>query len=244
MRNLLSSSFSRILVSLLDNWTSVSRILTPLALDIERFYGQRKLLAQRVPILQPSPLANGSVNVEPSLGQARARAFSDPPSTPSTTGALTPFDSETETDTELDSQQTYYSEGTGVTRLSHHDLRNRYFRRDTIALFNFDIFRFAFLTCARDSMIIIHSSLKQDSRFYAAPRNGIPVIDYSPPNASARERGVAFWACACLDTLPHTRPRPRFARTEHTQVPRDALPKALSLPVRGPPPWCGKRGIR
>jgi hypothetical protein len=209
-------------VSILDYWTFFSRILTPLTLDIERFYGQRKLLAQRVPILQPSPVANGSVNAVPSQQArilARARAFSDPPSTPSATGPSTPFDSETETDTELDC----YSEGTGVPRLSHHDLRNRYFRRDTIVLFNFDIFRFAFLTRARDSMIIRHSSFKQDSRLYAAPRNGIPIIDYSPPHASAHGRGFAFRTCACLDTFPHTWPRSRFARTEHTQVSRDAL---------------------
>lgn len=143
-------------MSIVDYWTFFSRILTPLALDIERFYGQRKLLAQRVPILQPSPLANGSVNAVPLQGQARilarARAFSDPPSTPSATGASTPFDSETETDTELEC----YSEGTGVPRLSHHDLRNQYFRRDTIVLFNFDIFRFAFLTRVRDSMVIMY----------------------------------------------------------------------------------------
>jgi phosphatidylethanolamine N-methyltransferase len=129
----------------------------PLVLDIERFYGQPKLLAQRVPIPQPTPLANFSANVVPQVrssplqGQgetpARARAFSAPPSsTPSTTGALTPFDSETESDAELDSQQTSINEGIGSTKLSHHDLRNRYFRKDTIVLSHLDVFRCASFT--------------------------------------------------------------------------------------------------
>jgi phosphatidylethanolamine N-methyltransferase len=119
----------------------------PLALDIERFYGQPKLLAQRVPIPQPSPLANCSANVVPQVrpslqGQgetlARARAFSAP-STPSASGGLTPCDTETESDVELDSQQTCIDEGIGST--SHHDLRNRYFRKDTIVLSHLDVFR-------------------------------------------------------------------------------------------------------
>lgn len=122
----------------------------PPALDIERFYGQPKLLAQRVPILQPTSLANCSANAVPQVrsslqGQgerlARARALSAPPSTPSATGASTPFDSETDSDAELDSQQTCISEGIGSTKLSHHDLRNRYFRKDTIVLSHLDVFR-------------------------------------------------------------------------------------------------------
>ena len=130
----------------------------PLALDIERFYGQPKLLAQRVPILQLPPLANCSANVVPQVrpslqGQGetlgRARAFSAPPSTPSTPGGLTPCDSETESDVELDSQQTCINGGIGSTKLSHHDLRNRYFRKDTIVLSRFDIFRCASSTRGR-----------------------------------------------------------------------------------------------
>jgi phosphatidylethanolamine N-methyltransferase len=152
-------------VSRISSWTLLSQILILLALDIERFYGQRKLLAQRVPILQPSLLPSDSVNRVPSQAQARilahARALSDPLSTPSATGASTPFESETETDTELDSQQTCYNEGTGVTKLSHHDFRNRYFRRDTIVLFNFDVFRCASLTRAKNSIVIRPSSFKQ-----------------------------------------------------------------------------------
>jgi hypothetical protein len=39
-----------------------------------------------------------------------------------------------QTDAELDSQQTSIGEGIGSTKLSHHDLRIRYFRKDTIVL--------------------------------------------------------------------------------------------------------------
>jgi phosphatidylethanolamine N-methyltransferase len=121
----------------------------PPALDIERFYGQPKLLAQRVPIPQPSPLANCSANVVPQVRSslqrqgetfARARAFSAP-STPSATEGLTPCDTETESDAELDLQQTSINEEIGSTKLSHHDLRNRYFRKDTIVLSHLDVFR-------------------------------------------------------------------------------------------------------
>ena len=121
----------------------------PLELDIERFYGQPKLLAQRVPIPQPPPPASDSGDVVPQVDSSpqrhgetisRARAFSDPSSTSSVTEGSTPCDSETETDTELE-QQTCISEGIESTKLSHHDLRNRYFRRDTIVLSHLDVFR-------------------------------------------------------------------------------------------------------
>ena len=151
MRNLLFSSFSRIPVSVAISETSIVSDSDPLALDIERFYGQPKLLAQRVPIPQPPPLLNCSAIVVPQVrsslpGQgetlARARAFSAP-STPSATGGLTPCDSETESDTEPDSQQTSINEGIESTKLSRHDLRNRYFRKDTIVLSHLDVFRSA-----------------------------------------------------------------------------------------------------
>lgn len=93
---------------------------------------------------------------------ARARAFSDPPSTPSATEGSTASDSEGETETELVLQR--HTNGSAVpmpklevppagtpplqidrqrssSPMSHHDLRNKYFRRDTILLFHLDIFR-------------------------------------------------------------------------------------------------------
>lgn len=148
-------------------------------LDIERFYGQRKPLAQRVPIRRPSLPTISSTSALPlvpsSPGQtpARARAFSDPPSTPSATEGSTASETEAETETELELQhgngiavpQPKVKAPTALTPplqlerqrssspLSHHDLRNKYFRRDTIFLFHLDIFR-----CA--AFAVVHRKLK------------------------------------------------------------------------------------
>ena len=178
----------------------------PLVLDIERFYGQRKLLAQPVPIFQSSPQANGSSDVVPSRIQAqmllRARAFSDPHSTPSMTGASTPFDSETEADTELDSQQTCVSDGPGSTRLSHHDLRNRYFRRDTIVLYHFDVFRCASLTYRRNSRVITRSfNSAQDFMLLLAM--AYPLLTIVLPTHLLTSAGLHF-GHALTWTLFHT----------------------------------------
>ncbi|KAH9068057.1 phosphatidylethanolamine N-methyltransferase [Lactarius deliciosus] len=98
---------------------------------------QRKPLAQRVPIQRPTLPAISSTSVLPlvpsspkSQGKipARARAFSDPPSTPSATEGSTARSSSPQ---------------------SHHDLRNKYFRRDTIFLLHLDIFR------AQDLMLLL-----------------------------------------------------------------------------------------
>ena len=171
----------------------------------------------------------------PSLGQAqilsRARAFSDPLSMPSGTGASTPFDSETEFDTELESQHTCVSEESGPTRLSDHDLRNRYFRRDTIVLSHFDVFRCVFFVRDEDSRVILPSPFKS-TRFHASPRNGISIINYSPSHAYIHERGAALWSRTFLDYLPHALSRSRPTCTEHTQIPCSTLLKALSLPSR------------
>ncbi|KAI0062970.1 hypothetical protein BV25DRAFT_1907416 [Artomyces pyxidatus] len=119
---------------------------------IERFYGQRKPLAERVPIRRATP--------DESL-PARARAFSDPAeimSTPSVTEGETA--SETETETELEglasrSRSPPTTSSRGLTKkrsrspMSHHDLLNRYFRQDTIFLYNLDVFR------ASDLMLLL-----------------------------------------------------------------------------------------
>lgn len=148
---------------------------------IERFYGQRKPLAQRVPIRRASLPTSSSTSALPEVTQsqvqtpARARAFSDPPSTPSATEGSTASDSEGETETELKLQRhSHTNNGSAVSipipklnlppavtpplqlerqrsssPMSHHDLRNKYFRRDTILLFHLDVFR------AQDLMLLL-----------------------------------------------------------------------------------------
>ncbi len=111
-------------------------------------------------------------------GQAptRARAFSDPSSTPSATEGSTASESEAETETELELQRSHTGNGIAAVKpkmkaplaatpplqlererssspLSHHDFRNKYFRRDTIFLFHLDIFR-----CA--AFAYVHRKLK------------------------------------------------------------------------------------
>jgi phosphatidylethanolamine N-methyltransferase len=105
---------------------------------------------------------------------ARARAFSDPPSTPSATEGSTASESEGETETELELRHSHTNtNGSAVpipklnlppaatpplqmerqrssSPLSHHDLRNKYFRRDTILLFHLDIFR-----CAAPNLVFV-----------------------------------------------------------------------------------------
>ncbi|KAI9452303.1 phosphatidylethanolamine N-methyltransferase [Lactarius psammicola] len=148
---------------------------------IERFYGQRKPLAQRVPIRRPSLPTISTTSALPlvplspqSQGQTsgRARAFSDPPSTPSATEGSTASESEAETETELELQRGHTMNGIAALKhkvkvppaatpplqlerqrssspLSHHDLRNKYFRRDTIFIFHLDVFR------AQDLMLLL-----------------------------------------------------------------------------------------
>lgn len=96
--------------------------------DIERAYGQRKLVAQRTPVF-----------VQPRKSGAPQSAAS----TPATTEGDTATESELETETEGE-----YSPVTGsATRtagaeenkpVSHHDLLTKYFRRDPVIFHNID----------------------------------------------------------------------------------------------------------
>ncbi|KAI0042743.1 hypothetical protein FA95DRAFT_1584332 [Auriscalpium vulgare] len=125
---------------------------------IERFYGQRKPLAVRVPIQRPETRPPSADAI------ARQRAFSDPPlSTPSATEGETASDSETET--EVDSNAASFdlrsrrpspvSSARSLAKkrsrspMSYHDLLNRYFRKDTISVYNLDLFR------ASDFMLVL-----------------------------------------------------------------------------------------
>jgi phosphatidylethanolamine N-methyltransferase len=199
----------------------------PLALDIERFYGQPKLLAQRVPIPQPLSLANGSANVVPQVrsslqGQgetlARARAFSAPPSTSSATEGLTACDSETESDAELDSQQTCINEGIGSTKLSRHDLRNRYFRKDTIVLSHLDVFRCASFTRGEVSGVLKPSSFNRSQDFMLLLAMGYALLTSVLPTRLLTNAGLHFghalaWTVfhtLCLGLVLHAQSTRKF----------------------------------
>ncbi|KAA1474122.1 hypothetical protein DENSPDRAFT_781124 [Dentipellis sp. KUC8613] len=132
---------------------------------IERKYGQRKPLAERQP-LQKREVTTPSSASTPS----RTRSLSEVSellSTPSVTEGETATETELETETETEfeapaqrgkqtkpsgsvaSTSTLISKKRSKSPLSHHDLMNRYFRKDTLILQNFDIFR------ATDFMLLL-----------------------------------------------------------------------------------------
>jgi phosphatidylethanolamine N-methyltransferase len=130
--------------------------------DIERFYGQRKPLAERVPFRrstaseQPTP-TGASTPLEHVPRVPSNATLADALSTPSATEGETASDTETTegerdadvTDAERDAEAETrmrtpalpLSRRRSADGLSSHDLLVRYFRRDTILLWNFDIFR-------------------------------------------------------------------------------------------------------
>lgn len=134
--------------------------------DIERTYGQRKLLAHRTPLFP----ASTSRKAEESSGksshshsrQASTASAATDTSTPAATEGETATESEleTETETELEyetvrrrrrpdslSSVSTPTIGSTVSKrarspvLSQHDLLNRYFRKDSILFHNIDLLR-------------------------------------------------------------------------------------------------------
>ena len=122
---------------------------------------------------------------------------------PSGTGASTPFDSETEFDTELESQHTCGSEGSGPTRLSDHDLRNRYFRRDTIVLSHFDIFRCVSFARDKGSRVIIPSSFNRAQDLMLLLGMAYPLLGAVLPTHLLTSAGLHF-GHALAWTIFHT----------------------------------------
>ncbi|THH19165.1 hypothetical protein EW146_g1941 [Bondarzewia mesenterica] len=129
---------------------------------IERMYGQRKPLAERVPLRRKAARSNATTP-EP---RCRIRSLSDAVdvlSTPSITDGETGTETENETETEYDNSAKVLGTGTpsnisavpvnmkqrSGSPTSQHDLLNRYFRQDTIFLHNLDIFR------ASDFMLLL-----------------------------------------------------------------------------------------
>ncbi|KAI0312639.1 phospholipid methyltransferase-domain-containing protein [Amylostereum chailletii] len=134
---------------------------------IERFYGQRKPLAERVPVRKEgthSRQSSGTV----SSGGARTRSSSEPLdpaeilSTPSATEGETATESETETELEdtpripprkdLPTPATVragLAKKRSQSPVSFHDLCNKYFRKDAMFLCNFDMLR------ATDFMLLL-----------------------------------------------------------------------------------------
>lgn len=135
------------------------------ATDIERTYGQRKLLAQRTPVY-PNSSRKAPEQTEPSPAKRRSReasvssVISTDLSTPAATEGETASETdevETETETELEidvsrrrrrrSGPSPKSSNLSTKRarspvLSMHDLNNTYFRKDAVLLRNIDLLRY------------------------------------------------------------------------------------------------------
>lgn len=127
-------------------------------------YGQRKLLASRIPLQYGSPSrkpSNGSTSHQRSISETSDVA--DGLSTPAVTEGETATDTELETETEADHPRVLDmkertdtpdtmpgtpSENYGTLRLktslilTQHDLMNRFFRKDAIILHNLDLLRY------------------------------------------------------------------------------------------------------
>lgn len=149
---------------------SINRLHLLRTADIERTYGQRKLLAQRTPFV-PAASRKTADNDTPVKDHIRSASLSSTMSLDSTTPSATEGESATETDgpvtdsdsgtenearsltrrrkTRADSDtrlSTLSTFGTNVSRdkspVSQHDLFNRYFRKDVVLFYNLDPLRY------------------------------------------------------------------------------------------------------
>ena len=144
-----------------------------MSIDIERTYGQRKILAQRIPIM-PRHKKSGSVDEQVTSPASGTRNRSHVPTgsvssissftsdqadqpTPAPTEGDTATETELETERETDhetdftrrtmlpvEQRSLLPDGnTPATPASQHDLMNSYFRKDTLLISNIDLLRWA-----------------------------------------------------------------------------------------------------
>jgi phosphatidylethanolamine N-methyltransferase len=125
--------------------------------DIERMYGQRKLIAKRVPVVIPK--AMGAADGNSDVNQSGVDDLPVPAMTDDETATDTELETETEAEMSTSSRKrarskyqdsTSGSSGTGRSNsipqkkvVSQHDLFNKYFRRDTVILKNIDLLRSA-----------------------------------------------------------------------------------------------------
>lgn len=136
-------------------------------------YGQRKLIAKRVPVVTPKAMGTADDN-----GDVNQSGVDDSP-VPAMTDDETTTDTELETETEVEAEaemptssrkrarskyqdSTSGSSGTGRSNstpqkkvVSQHDLFNKYFRRDTVILKNIDLLRSAPIVTIRCALVTV-----------------------------------------------------------------------------------------
>lgn len=171
-----SSCFSRTLVGYM-RYLAHALLLTRMVIDIERMYGQRKLIAQRMPLLTPPPTTM-TRPILPAISSLRPLPTSRyvESSTPTATEGDT-TETETELETELDDAFMAPPLGGGgnpagvappsvpekmrfrSNSLTQHDLMNFFFRKDVIILRNVDLLRYAFQHTMSNERTILMSTL-------------------------------------------------------------------------------------
>lgn len=122
-------------------------------------YGQRKLIAKRVPVVTSK--ATGAIDDKSNVNKTTADNLPVPAMTDGETTTDTEVETETEAETPTNSKQRFRSKhqrcnscSSGMDQLnlerrsvprgkpvSQHDLFNKYFRRDTVILKNIDLLR-------------------------------------------------------------------------------------------------------
>ncbi|EIN05166.1 hypothetical protein PUNSTDRAFT_146058 [Punctularia strigosozonata HHB-11173 SS5] len=125
---------------------------------IERTYGQKKPIAQRIPLVTVSSRRSDSVSESSRASPIAVSAQSSRGLSDATTPSQTEGETATETELETETETEYEDQHVAIRRvpqqhrvvassrprsppLSQHDLLNRYFRKDTIFLHNFDLLR-------------------------------------------------------------------------------------------------------
>lgn len=128
--------------------------------DIERMYGQRKPIAQRIPLITPastsgtsSPVTSFPTTTKPPDIRIQSAEIHDLSTPTVTEGETSDPDSEPETDDDDEEVEEVVPSGSvspmpmpkRKSMMTLHDLMNLYFRKDVIVLRNVDLLRYALI---------------------------------------------------------------------------------------------------
>ena len=126
--------------------------------DIERLYGERKLLAERKPL--PLPAAQC---LQRAAVLSHNRSFSVTSTSSAGVSEDTAIDTEgpefdlqsnsTDTDGAMDNGVGGMNTPMGTAKVTKHDLLNQYFRKDVVVWSNLDWFRYVHLTLSSSSKL-------------------------------------------------------------------------------------------
>ena len=217
-------------------------LLSPRA-DIERLYGERKLLAERKPIpLSAAQCHQRAAAIQRAAATQRIRSFSAASVSSAAVSEETAIDLDGPVFDPTHNLTGGFDNGiagsdtpTRMAKVTKHDLLNQYFRKDVVVWSNLDWFR---CVCpARLPKRDIYIYVGQDVRL---PTYSVNYIHHRmrAPNtyrysSNALGNGPPPHARAPLAALPHVRARPIAPGTIPEQVCRSPFCEELLLPTRG-----------